>query len=42
MLLLFGLIGLVTNEDNWTVRTEILSVSGLFILIGIFQFLIRD
>jgi hypothetical protein len=42
VLLFLGPIGLLTNEDNWTVRKEILVVSGLFVLIGIFQFLIRD
>lgn len=42
VLLFLGPIGLVTNEDNWTVRKEILVVLGLFVLIGISQFLIRD
>jgi hypothetical protein len=42
VLLFFGLLGIAVNEDSWKVKHELAAVFGLFLLIGILQFLVRD
>jgi hypothetical protein len=42
VLLFFGLLGIAVIEDSWKVKHEMAAVFGLFLLIGILQFLIRD
>lgn len=42
VLLLFGPIGLMIDEDRWTVKKEMIIAAALFLTIGIFQFLVRD
>ncbi|MFW5645166.1 MAG: LytTR family DNA-binding domain-containing protein [Bacteroidota bacterium] len=40
---LYSLIaGIWISEDNWKVRNEIAFIAGLFLMIGISQFIIRD
>jgi hypothetical protein len=42
VLLVIGLNNLRVNEDRWTVGNEIALISGVLLLIGVSQFLVRD
>lgn len=42
VLLFFAPVSVKVNEDNWTVKKEMMLVMSLFVMIGVFQFLARD
>jgi hypothetical protein len=42
VLVIIGLNNLRVNEDKWTVGNEIALISGVLLMIGISQFLVRD
>ncbi len=42
VLLFLGPVSIKVNEDKWTVKKELIFATVLFVIIGVFQFLIRD